>query len=164
MTDALGPGSHVLYQDFVVPSTRGWSITFSLFIGNGNGSPGFFTPGTLDFATAALNQQARVDIITTSADPFSVGAASVLQNLYQTLVGAPLVSGYNTFNMDLSALILAHGGQTVRLRFAEVDNVAPFTFGVDNVDVVEGAVPEPGTLLTTFCAVMCLALAARRRA
>ena len=59
MTDALGPGSHVLYQDFFVP-LGGAILSFDLFLGNRANA--FFTPanGTLDFSTAALNQQARV--------------------------------------------------------------------------------------------------------
>ena len=162
MTDAMGPGSHVLYQDFVVPTAPSGFVTFSLFIGNGNGSPNFFTPATLDFATTALNQQARVDIMLTSANAFSVAAADILQNVYQTPAGAPLVSGYTTFTVDLTALFLARAGQTLRLRFAEVDNVAPFNFGVDNVDVLAGAVPEPSTWITAFGAVIGLGLARRR--
>src|SRR5215470_12306228 len=60
MTDAAGPGSHVLYQDFVVPAESA-SLSFSLFIGNR--ADRFVTPSTLDFSTPALNQQVRVDIL-----------------------------------------------------------------------------------------------------
>jgi hypothetical protein len=81
MTDSLGPGSHVLYEDFVVPNsiTVGYFITFSLYINNGHGAGAFFAPAFLDFSTPALNQQARVDIIKPSASVFSVAAADVLQ-------------------------------------------------------------------------------------
>jgi hypothetical protein len=147
MTDAGGPGSHVLYQDFLVPLLPGpFFLTFQLYIGNGF-APDFFTPSSLDFSTPANNQQARVDIITTAANPFSVAAADVLLNAYQTVSGDPLVSGYNMFSIDVSALLQAHAGQTLRLRFAEVDNLAPFNFGVDAVDIDGNAtvVPEPGT-------------------
>ena len=35
MSDGQGPGSHVLYQDFVVPSSTGSAVlSFDLFIGN----------------------------------------------------------------------------------------------------------------------------------
>src|SRR4029079_19814281 len=60
MTDALGPGSHILYQDFIVPSPNA-TLSFSLFVGNRANM--FATPATLDFSTPALNQQARVDIL-----------------------------------------------------------------------------------------------------
>jgi len=63
MTDALGPGAHVLYQDFTVPTAPIGigTLMFELFIGNRAGT--FFSPATLDFSTPALNQQARVDIL-----------------------------------------------------------------------------------------------------
>jgi hypothetical protein len=60
MTDAFGPGSHALYQDFVVP-TGNAILSFSMFIGNRANA--FFVPASLDFSTPALNQQARVDIL-----------------------------------------------------------------------------------------------------
>ena len=50
------------------------------------------------------------------------------------------------FAVDVSALTLSQAGQTLRLRFAEVDNVAPFQFGVDNVSLEVSAVPEPSSL------------------
>jgi hypothetical protein len=155
MTDSFGPGSHVLYQDFVVPlSLPGGVISFSLFINNNNGAPGFFTPAHLDFSTPALNQQARVDIITTSADPFSVATGDVLQNLYQTHIGDPQVSGYQTFVVDISPLLQSHLGQTLRLRFSEVDNVAPFNLGVDSVDI--NFVPEPSSWIMASGALLAL--------
>ena len=144
MTDAFGPGSHVLYQDFVVP-TGSALLSFSLFIGNRANS--FFTPASLDFSTPSLNQQARVDILKTSADPFSVAASDVLLNVYQTHAGDPLVSGYNTLSTDLSSLFSANSGQTLRLRFAETDNVFSFQMGVDNVSLETNTVPEPSSLL-----------------
>ena len=149
MTDAAGPGSHVLYQDFVVGSL-GATLHFALFIGNR--ATQFATPpsGSLAFdLTSAsggqtLNQQARVDILKASADPFSVAAGDVLLNLYQTHAGDALVSGYNAFNFDLTALFAANAGQTLRLRFAETDNLNAFQFGVDAVSLAE--IPEPGSL------------------
>ena len=60
MTDAQGPGSHVLYQDVVisavVPSA---ALSFDVFVGNR--ADAFFTSNTLDFLMSALNQQACVD-------------------------------------------------------------------------------------------------------
>jgi hypothetical protein len=165
MTDAAGPGSHVLYQDFVVPSVvPGALIGFSLFINNSNGAPDFFSPALLDFATPTLNQQARVDIIKTSANPFSVASSDVLQNLYQTKPGDPLRSGYSSFNVDITALLQSQLGQTLRLRFAEVDNVAAFNLGVDNVEIAIGAnaIPEPSTWLLSCAALLSLGIIRRR--
>lgn len=148
MSDAQGPGTHVLYQDFVVPtaSLASAQLNFSLFIGNRANA--FFTPSpaTLDFSTTALNQQARVDILRGGTDPFSVAASDVLLNLFQTSPGDPLVSGYNTINANLVSLLAANAGSTLRLRFAETDNVFTFQLGVDNVSLVT-AIPEPSSLL-----------------
>src|SRR5262249_23486883 len=92
------------------------------------------------------NQQARVDIITTTADPFSVAAADVLLNVFQTHPGDPATSGYTVDTTDLTSLLAAHGGETLRLRFAEVANQFFFNFGVGGVSLDATSVPEPGTL------------------
>jgi len=146
MTDAEGPGSHVLYQDFVVPvGTQSGTLSFDVFVGNRANA--FSTPASLDFSTPTLNQQARVDILRSSADPFSVAPADVLATIFQTVVGSPLVTGYNTITANLSALLAANAGSNLRLRFAEVDNVNLFQFGVDRVSLDASAtVPEPATL------------------
>jgi hypothetical protein len=160
MTDAAGPGSRVLYQSFTVsgPVSAG-TLVFNLFVGNR--APDFFTPDNLDFSTPTLNQQARVDILMDGADPFSVLPADVLLNAFQTNAGDPLVSGYTQYMADITGLLNSNVGNTLTLRFAQVDNVLPFQLGVDNVDIQLGgqAVPEPsywiatlGTLLGICCA------------
>ena len=147
MSDAQGPGSHVLYQDVVIPAlVPSATLSFDLFVGNRANA--FFTPATLDFSTPALNQQARVDILTAAADPFSVVASDVLLNAFQTHVGDPLVSGYTHYTVDVTSLLNAHLSQTLRVRFSEVDNVFIFQLGVDNVALDVGAsqtVPEPAS-------------------
>src|SRR5262249_29192925 len=125
MTDAAGPGTHLLYQDFLVPVVVPTAfVSFRLYVNNHGAS--FFSPSSLDFSTPTLNQQARVDIVTTAANPFSVAAVDVLQNLYQTHPGDPLESGYTNFVINLTPLLQSHTGQTLRLRFAEADNLASF--------------------------------------
>ena len=166
MTDSQGPGSHLLYQDFLVAGPASL-LSFDLFIGNRAGL--FATPASLDFALTSqigaqtLNQQARVDIVRTAADPFSVAAADILQSLYLTQIGDPPVQGYFSVTRDLSVFFGAHGGETLRLRFAEVDNVAPFQFGVDNVRfAAPGVVPEPPMWVLLASALAALLLARRR--
>ncbi|MGV3722207.1 MAG: PEP-CTERM sorting domain-containing protein [Actinomycetota bacterium] len=148
MTDQQGPGAHALYQDFLVDaSANSRFIKFSLYLNSGFE---FTNPGSLDFATPSLNQQARVDIMTASADPFSVAGGDVLQTLFQTQSSDPLESGYTSYLIDVTSLLQAHQGQTLRLRFAEVDNVSFLNFGVDDVGFVEQTtgdlVPEPSSL------------------
>jgi hypothetical protein len=121
------------------------ALRFALFIGNRASLFATPTPASLDFSTPTLNQQARVDILKSTADPFSVAAADTLLNLYQTKVGDPLISGYNTITTDISALLAAHVGETLRLRFAETDNVFTFQMGVDNVRI--DPIPEPASTL-----------------
>ena len=162
MTDAQGPGAHLLYRDFVVPLTLGvTTLRFDLYINNH--ASAFFSPSTLDFATPTLNQQFRVDILSASADPFSVAVGDVLMAVYQTQPGNPLVSGYVTIMADLTSLFAAHAGDTLRLRFAEVDNVNFLNVGVDNVSIV--VVPEPTslTLLVGAGGLLYLLLVQRRR-
>jgi len=146
MTDAQGPGSHVLYQDFTVTASVPAAIlVFDLFIGNRDTN--FFAPNSLDFSTPALNQQARVDLLVGGSAPFSVAATDLLMNLYQTRPDDPLVSGYTHISVDITSIINSHLNTPLRLRFAEVDNVLTQQLGVVNVDVVASAVPEPSTFL-----------------
>jgi hypothetical protein len=163
MTDSTGPGSHVLFQDFVVPPLPIGSaqLRFDVFVGNRANA--FFIPTTptLDFSTPALNQQARVDILNSGTDPFSVSAVDVLTNAYQTRTTDPLVSGYTSVNVDVTALLASHAGSTLRLRFAEVDNVSTFQFGVDNISLIVSPIPEPTS--TVLCGIGALIALARCR-
>ena len=162
MSDGTGPGSHVLFQDFVA-SIANATLRFDLFLGNR--ADRYVTPASLDFALtnvnglATLNQQARVDILRTGADPFSVAAADILLTLYQTQVGDALVAGYTAVSADIGALLAAHAGEALRLRFAETDNLLQFQMGIDNVRIE--VVPEPETLLLLGVAMSAL-VAARR--
>jgi hypothetical protein len=164
MSDAQGPGSHLLFQDFVVPSSVGTILlSFDLFVGNR--ADRFASPATLDFSTPALNQQARVDLLRVPIDPFTVSAADVLLNVFQTQPGGPLVSGYTHHEIDVTSVLSANPNATLRLRFAEVDNVFTFQLGVDNVSIAAPAVtpppvqgaPEPHSLGLALIALLALA-------
>jgi hypothetical protein len=162
MSDGGAPGSHVLYQDFTISSSAGqFLLSFDLFIGNRDGF--FASPLTLDFGVNEANQQVRVDIMKTSADPFSVAAGDLLSNLYQSQAGDPLVSGYATYSFDITSLVNANLGNPLRLRFAETDNMAPLQAGVDNVNVATTTVPEPSTFFLLSAGLGGLALFRRKR-
>jgi hypothetical protein len=163
MTDAQGPGSHVLSQNFTVSApVIAAMLRFDVFVGNRAGT--FFSPSTLDFSTPTLNQQARVDILLGSATAFSVLPADVLLNAFQTNPGDPAVSGYTHHTVDVTALINSHLGTPLTLRFAETDNVFTFQLGVDNIDIDVGAVPEPSSWLLAFGALLAMGLGRRRLA
>lgn len=159
MTDAGGPGSYVLYQDVFIPAAVGpTTLSFQLLVQNS--APDFFVADHLDFATPDLNQQARVDILLASADPFSVSASDVLLPVFRTAAGDPLLSGYTEHSIDVTALLNAHPNTALRLRFAEVDNVNIFQFGVDDVRLgapPAQAVPEPATHLLALAALLGIA-------
>ena len=164
MTDSQAGGSHVLYQDFIVPAGLPEGILkFDLFLGNRAGT--FVTPTSagLDWTTPALNQQVRVDILRGGTDPFSVSSADVLFNAYQSKPGDLAVSGYKTITVGLNNIFVGQVGQTMRLRFAEVDNLAPLQMGVDNVSLI-AVVPEPSSLiLATLAGVIALPTLVYRR-
>jgi hypothetical protein len=163
MTDSGAGGSHALYQDFAVPAVvQQTFLRFSLYLNNG--ADAYFVPAHLDWARTSqtggltLNQQARVDLMGTGADPFSTAAGDVLANLFATTTSTPAVAGYLNFDIDITAVLQAHAGETLRLRFAEVDNVNFFNLGVDNVRLVVVPTPASGAIGLGL-----LALAGRRR-
>lgn len=161
MTDTQGPGTHVLYQDFTVPSfaIQSAHLRFDLYIGNRATAFSVPSPATLDFSTPTLNQQARVDFISPTVDPFGVNATDILFNAYKSSVGDPLVSGYNTIDTDVTSLLTSNAGNTLRLRFSEVDNVNFYNLGVDNVFVTVVPVAEPKLII---CAIAILLICIRQ--
>lgn len=146
MTDQGGPGSHILSQNIAVTSAE-QVVRFDLFI---RSSAAFFSPASLDYTTPS-NQQFRADIMTTASPITDVGAG-VLLNIYQTQPGNPLVSGYKQVSASLAAFV----GTTVRLRFAEVDNLGNYNVGVDNITT---GIPVP-TLSPVMLGLLALALVA----
>lgn len=159
MSDGDGPGAHVLYQDFLAsagPATLG----FQLFVGNR--ADRFANPDTLDYSVAAINMQARVDILAALADPFSMDPSDILMSLYSTQVGDTLVSGYDLVATDITALMATHAGQMLRLRFAETDNLAPLQMGVDDVKIQGQTVAEPASVAMAGLALAALAWRRRR--
>ena len=162
MSDGGGPGAHVLYQDFVAAAGPA-SLSFQLYIGNRGGA--FASPATLDFGIIGANQQVRVDILNAGANPFSMDAADILMSLFATAPGDPLDSiGYTTYSTDITALLAAQDGNTLRLRFAETDNLGPLQLGVDDVRISAATpVPEPASMALAGLALAALALQGRRR-
>ena len=130
-TDQSDPSSQILYQDIFVP---GGSSVCSVIVYYTTEAEFVIGPG-LEFSAGEENQQARIDIITTDADPFTV-SGGVLENLFQTLPGDPGTLGYTTLEFDLSP----YAGTTVRFRAAEVDNQGNFYFAIDDLECEGGTV------------------------
>ncbi len=131
ITDMPFPGAHVLYQEFRVPD--GGVLEFDMWWDNQ--AEVWFNNGTLD-EVGSDNQHARVDLMVAGTDPFSTAGGDTLMNIV-TLDSGAFQGGYDHIVADISAF----AGQTVRLRFAEVDNQFFFHFAIDNVFV-----PAPSAL------------------
>jgi FG-GAP-like repeat/Bacterial Ig-like domain/Domain of unknown function (DUF4214) len=139
--------AQVIYQDISIPATASQAtLTFSLYaqsfasISSLNGAA-FSDPTqtpALDYfpnqtnATRTPNQQVRVDIVSPEANVFTVtpGPTGVLMNLFQTTPTTPGVFGYTTEVFNLGTQF---SGQTIRLRFAEVNNQGLLVVGVAKV-------------------------------
>jgi len=131
ITDQGGAGTHVLYQDVALPANRTATLHVTIYLHNAAADYAIAATGGLAFDGGVANQQFRVDVMNPAAGVTDVGAG-VLLNVYQTQPGDPLTSGY----LELTASLTPFAGQTVRIRFAEVDNQLFFHAGVDAVDVV----------------------------
>ncbi|MGB2691679.1 MAG: IPTL-CTERM sorting domain-containing protein [Thermodesulfobacteriota bacterium] len=125
-TDQTDPSSQVLFQDIEVPAQGTTECSVIVYYNNLAGE--FINGPNLNTQGPGSNQQARIDIMDPNATDFDIGAG-VLENLFQTNPGDPLVLGYTTIKFDLTDF----AGTTVRFRAAEVDNLGNFLFSIDNV-------------------------------
>lgn len=137
MSTQLDIGTHIISQVITLPENGNARLSFRLFIGNRAGD--FFSPPTLSFFRSYYQQQFRMDIMDPTADIMDV-EAGVLLNVYQTQPGDAAVSaGYLTVTADLSDF----DGKSVRLRFAESDNLLFFHVGIDDVSVIASTGEQP---------------------
>lgn len=144
MTDQVGPGSHILYQDISLAAGSANTLTFSYYVNN---TAAFSQPNSLSYNPSTPNQQFRVDVLdATSSNFFGTSTDGVLANIFQA---ATNTTSYQTLNFDLTPF----AGSTIRLAFREVDNRAFFNTGIDNVIIdstASTAVPEPFTIIGTI--------------
>jgi len=134
ISDQLGPGVHVLYQDIVVEPANTQSLTMLLYY---NSVP-LETPEPETLSIGVSNQQYRVDLVRPSAPIESVDPADVLAPIFGTKTGDPEDQTPFRRTVDLAPF----AGQTVRLRFAEAHNNGPMRAGVDSVAIL-GDPPSP---------------------
>ena len=134
-------GSHTLYQDITIPvNATAATLSLSLYIDNtdSRGLTSLFsdtaTNPSLDYRTAAENQQVRIDIMNPAAGNLSItaGPSGVLQTLFLTNTTTAGIVNTTLQNINL----LAYAGQTIRLRIASANNQGRLIVGVDNVKLV----------------------------
>ena len=127
MSDQNGPGRTAIYQDVAVAAAG--PVWLNLRVQILNQVDDFVLAPTLDVSPAP-NQQVRVDVMSTGAGLWDVGAG-VLTNVFTTTPGILLPGGYAPLSINLQPFT----GQTVRIRIAEVDNLHGLVVGVDQVSV-----------------------------
>jgi hypothetical protein len=137
MVDQFGPGTHILYQDVLVPRHGPAILSFDLFLNLPVGD--YATPATLS-AERFPNQQFRMDVMSPSAPVAGLGSG-VLRAVYRTEPGDPPTSGYRTISVSLREF----RGRLVRLRFAEVDNQGNLEVGIDRVTLGKHSGPVKPT-------------------
>ena len=170
VTDGDGAANNSLLQSFAVPDDAVQvTLSFSLFVNARDGAGAFNTGGLLDYSQAALTQFARVDLLTGSATPFSLGPGNVIQNFYLGVdpnIGPnPLYPiPYTTYTFDITGLVMP--GDAYQIRFADVGNRFVLNTGIDDVSIRAFNVaqaPEPGTLALIGFGVVATASKLRRR-
>lgn len=136
-SDQGGEGTHVLYQDVALEPyyTHRLSLTayYHTYAPITIPAPDTlsFTGGPSETTFEQPNQQYRIDVMKPTAPILSVNPADVLATVFATKVGAREEMGPTQLTADLSPF----AGQTVRLRFVEVDNQFFFNAGVDAVGI-----------------------------
>jgi hypothetical protein len=139
ITDENNPGTHILYQDVALEPASIQKL--SLIAYYDTNAFNFITPSpdTLDSTGMGTNQQYRIEVMKPSAPVASVNPADILLTVFRTKAGDPATMAPTTMTADLTPF----AGQTVRLRFAEVDNAGVFNAGVDAVSLASTSIPIP---------------------
>jgi hypothetical protein len=130
ISDESNPSLAILYQDIALEP--GFSQKLSMIVYYASvGALNVPSPDSLD-QTVPGNQQYRIDVMKPSAPVNSVSPSDILLTVFRTKTGDPLTLLPTTKTADLTPF----AGQTVRLRFATVDNTNFLNGGVDAVSLV----------------------------
>jgi hypothetical protein len=137
LTEPSSPSAKAIYQDVALEPGSTHTLNFTVYYENFAG--GFDSPDSFDPNGAFPNQQYRVDVMKATAAADSVVASDILATPFRTLPGAPATLAPTPMAVDLSPF----AGQTVRLRFTEIDNQNAFMASVDAVSIVSKDVTAP---------------------
>ena len=139
-TSQSGPGSSFLWQTFTVQEGTN-RIFFDIAINNA--APDFFVPDPLSLSfVGEPNQQARFDILVPGANVDTVDPNDIIVTGFQTQPGDPLIQDWVRYDIDVTGALAPFVGETVTLRFVQVDNQFFFNMAIDNLSV--GSEPPPG--------------------
>ncbi len=143
-----GPSQNIFWQSFVVPTAL-TSFTFSFDYSYQNFASSFInpTPDTLSYIGTS-NQQFRVEILTGTALFDTVNPTDIIFSAIQTAPGSLNPQPWLSFSQDIFSVVSPFEGQTLQVRFAQVDNQGPFDIGFDNVSLsaTTATVTEPASL------------------
>ena len=128
VTNQGGPGLHILYQDVALEPYYSHQLSMLVYYQTGGD---LFSPNNFVFNEPEDNQQYRVDVMKPSAAIESLSPADILATAFATATGGASALGTTPISLDLTPF----AGQTVRLRFAEVDNQEVFNAAVDSVAI-----------------------------
>ncbi len=76
-TDQDDPGSHVLFKNITLQSNMRHKLSFFLYYDNH--ADAFYPRNTLDYTLEGRNQQYRIDVLKSKADPFTVNPDGFLE-------------------------------------------------------------------------------------
>ena len=127
VTDMRFQGARILHRLLRVDGAS--TLRMTLFYESGGGA--FSSPASLDYYSGAPNKQFRVELLDPDVPVTSMKAQDRLATIFRTAPGDPPVLAPRAVTFDLSPW----AGQTVRLRFAQVDNRGPLRAGVDDIRV-----------------------------
>lgn len=132
ISDETAPSSVLIYRDVFLPNLpSNYKYTLSFKVGAENHASDYISPQSL--LLSVPNQQARVDVIKPTSDPFTMISGDILLNAFNTPPGSPLVIPYNEVTVDLPSDLM---NQIIRIRFAQVGNQYYFQLYADCVTLI----------------------------
>jgi hypothetical protein len=139
-------GTHILFQDVTLEPYYSHQLSLIAYYRTEFATLVTPVPNTLSSGTEEKgppeNEQYRIDVMNPAASIDSVNPADILATVFATKNGDPSELAPTVFSADLTPF----AGQTVRLRMAEVDNLAPLRAGIDSVSI-QSTPPSNAVLL-----------------